>query len=48
MSAMTTSSSSTKSPLEAAQKIVEDLGGMTNEHQSLAVKFAIETLGLHY
>jgi hypothetical protein len=32
--------------LEAAQKIVAELTGMTPEHQSLALKFAIETLGL--
>jgi hypothetical protein len=29
-----------------AQKIVAELNGMTSEHQSLALKFAIETLGL--
>ncbi len=40
------SSSSVKSPLEAAQKIVAELEGMTPEHQSLAIKFAVETLGL--
>ena len=41
------SSSSVKSPLDAAQKIVTDLTGMTSENQSLALKFAIEeTLGL--
>jgi hypothetical protein len=34
------------SPLDAAQKIVAELTGMTAEHQSLALKFAIETLGL--
>lgn len=39
--------SSTKSPLDAAQKIVAELTGMTSEQQSLALKFAIETLGLH-
>src|ERR1044071_4106480 len=38
--------SSGKSPLEAAQKIVAELTGMTPENQSLALKFAIETLGL--
>jgi hypothetical protein len=37
---------SEKSPLDAAQKIVSELSGMTAEHQALAVKFAIETLGL--
>jgi hypothetical protein len=36
----------TKSPLEAAQKIVAELQGMTTEHQALALKFAMETLGL--
>lgn len=38
--------SSAKSPLEAAQKIVAELAGMTSEHQSLAIKFSCETLGL--
>ncbi|HZO86631.1 MAG TPA: hypothetical protein VFC26_15540 [Verrucomicrobiae bacterium] len=32
--------------MDAAQKIVAELTGMTSEHQSLALKFAIETLGL--
>ena len=41
-----TSDSSVKSPLDAAQKIVAELTGMTSEHQSLALKFAMETLGL--
>src|ERR1700732_5376084 len=41
-----TPDSSTKSPLDAAQKIVAELTGMTSEHQSLAMKFAMETLGL--
>jgi hypothetical protein len=36
----------TKSPLDAAQKIVAELQGMTDDHQALALKFAIETLGL--
>ena len=36
----------TKSPLEAAQKIVVELTGMPSEHQKLALKFATETLGL--
>lgn len=36
----------TKSPLDAAQKIVVELQGMTSEQQSLALKFATETLGL--
>lgn len=40
------STSSEKSPLDAAQAIVSELTGMTSEHQSLAVRFAIETLGL--
>jgi hypothetical protein len=37
---------SEKSPLEAAQKIVTELTGMSAEHQALALKFALETLGL--
>ncbi len=37
-----------KSPLTAAQTIVEELTGMTTEHQSLALKFAVETLGLKF
>lgn len=37
---------STKSPLDAAQKIVLELQGMTNDQQALALKFATETLGL--
>src|SRR5262245_17360340 len=41
-----TSANSVKSPLDAAQKIVAELAGMTSEHQSLALKFAIETLGV--
>jgi hypothetical protein len=41
-----TSDSSVKTPLDAAQKIVAELTGMTSEHQSLALKFTIETLGL--
>jgi hypothetical protein len=36
----------TKSPLEAAQKIVTELTGMAPEQQTLALKFATETLGL--
>ena len=40
------SDSSAKTPLDAAQKIVAELTGMTSEHQSLALKFATETLGL--
>lgn len=35
-----------KSPLDAAQKIVAELTGMKREHQSLAIRFAVETLGL--
>jgi len=38
--------SSTKSPLEVAQKIVDELKGMVPEHQKLALRFATETLGL--
>ena len=41
-----TSNNSAKSPLDAAQKIVAELTGMTPEHQSLALKFSMETLGL--
>lgn len=41
-----TSEHATKTPLDAAQKIVIELKGMTPEHQSLALKFAIETLAL--
>ena len=40
------SASSAKSPLDAAQKIVAELTGMIPEQQSLALKFAAETLGL--
>jgi hypothetical protein len=36
----------TKGPLDAAQKIVVELQGMTNDQQALALKFATETLGL--
>jgi len=35
-----------KSPLDAAQQIVAELSGMAPEHQLLALKFAMETLGL--
>jgi hypothetical protein len=35
-----------KGPLDAAQKIVAELQGMTNDQQALALKFATETLGL--
>lgn len=37
---------SPKSPLDAAQKIVAELQGMAPEHQTLALKFALETLSL--
>jgi hypothetical protein len=40
--------SSEKSPLGAAQKIVDELRGMTAENQKLALKFATETLGLQF
>ena len=40
------SPSPTKGPLDAAQKIVAELQGMTNDQQVLAVTFATETLGL--
>jgi hypothetical protein len=40
------SDSGGKTPLDAAQRIVAELSGMTSEHQLLAIKFAIETLGL--
>lgn len=36
----------TKSPLDAAQKIVAELHGMTPENQSLALQFAMQTLRL--
>ena len=39
-------SAPTKGPLDAAQKIVSELQGMTNDQQALALKFATETLGL--
>lgn len=38
--------SNTKTPLDAAQRIVSELAGMTPEHQLLALKFSMETLGL--
>ncbi|HEY6243371.1 MAG TPA: hypothetical protein VIX17_05470 [Pyrinomonadaceae bacterium] len=41
-----TETSSMKTPLDAAQKIVAELQGMTPEHQALALKFSMETLGL--
>lgn len=40
------SGSPAKSPLEVAQKIVSELNGLSPELQTLALKFAIETLGL--
>jgi hypothetical protein len=40
------SASSGKSPLDAAQKIVAELDGMPPDQQKLAVRFAMETLGL--
>src|SRR5262245_56935542 len=43
---MSANSTSSNGPLEAAQKIVSDLEGLTNEQLALAVKFAMETLGL--
>jgi hypothetical protein len=38
--------SHSKTPLDAAQKIVAELQGMTPEQQTLALKFSLETLGL--
>jgi len=35
-----------KTPLDAAQKIVAELQGMAPDHQFLAVKFALEAMGL--
>ncbi len=43
---MSSTPSSGKSPLVAAQNIVAELEGMPSEQQSLALKFASETLGL--
>src|SRR4051812_17170087 len=40
------SATSAKGPLDAAQRIVAELQGMTPDHQSLGLKFAMETLGL--
>jgi hypothetical protein len=37
-----------KTPLDAAQTIVAELKGMIPEQQSLALKFAMETLGLQF
>ena len=41
-----TPAAETKSPLDAAQKIVVELQGMTSENQSLALQFAMQTLRL--
>lgn len=41
---MSTPTVDPKSPLEAAQKIVVELNGMSSENQSLALKFVVETL----
>jgi hypothetical protein len=46
MSQSNTAANEMKSPLDAAQKIVAELQGMTKDDQSLAMKFAIETLRL--
>jgi len=46
MSQSGTSHENKKSPLEAAQKIVTEMEGMTKEDQSLAIRFTIETLRL--
>lgn len=43
---MSSHTDSAKTPLDAAQKIVAELAGMTPEHQRLALKFSMETLGL--
>jgi hypothetical protein len=46
---MSSSSTNTvKSPLDAAKVIVAELDGMPPEHQLLALKFAVETLGLQF
>jgi hypothetical protein len=37
---------SPKSPLEAAQQIVNELNGMTKEQQQLSLRFAMEAIGL--
>ncbi|MBK9118387.1 MAG: hypothetical protein IPM18_02130 [Phycisphaerales bacterium] len=42
----TSGSSNTKDVFDAAKAIVAALDGMTKEHQTLAIKFAVETLGL--
>ncbi len=41
-----TTATETKSPLDAAQKIVAELRGMTPENQLLALQFAMQTLRL--
>jgi hypothetical protein len=41
-----TETSSIKTPLDVAQKIVAELQGMAPEHQALALKFSMEALGL--
>jgi hypothetical protein len=43
---MSSPSDNSKTPLDAALKIVAELTGMSPDHQSLALKFSIETLGL--
>jgi hypothetical protein len=43
---MSSPSIEAKSPLSAAQVIVSELTGMSPDHQLLALKFAIETLGI--
>lgn len=46
MSSTGTPAAETKSPLDAAQKIVAELQGMTSENQTLALQFAMQTLRL--
>lgn len=46
MTQSATSAAESKSPLDAAQKIVAELQGMTSENQSLALQFAMQTLRL--
>jgi hypothetical protein len=46
MSQTAPTAAETKSPLDAAQKIVAELQGMTSESQSLALQFAMQTLRL--
>lgn len=45
---MSADSTSKGSPLDAAKRIVAELDAMTPETQSLALKFAIEVLGLKF